>query len=48
MTERQRSAATAGLLFIAVALMLTGFLRDEFGFVLRRAINICLECIGIG
>ena len=32
-----------GAVFIAV-----GLIRDETSFVLRRAINICLECIGIG
>ena len=28
--------------------MLSGLERGEVGVVLRKAINICLECIGIG
>ncbi len=33
----------AGILFVAV-----GIHRDEVEVVLRKAVNICLECIGIG
>ena len=47
-TEQQRYALASGLLLLAVILVVVGFLRDEFSFVLHRAINICLECIGIG
>ena len=49
MTKRFRSY------FISVILMLTGALLIWIGFrngqaeaVLRKAIRICLECIGIG
>lgn len=30
------------------ALLLVGIFRGEVGVVLQKAINICLECIGIG
>ncbi|MGI6731079.1 MAG: CD1871A family CXXC motif-containing protein [Anaerovoracaceae bacterium] len=33
----------AGLLFVAL-----GIYQGEVGIVLRKAIHICLECIGIG
>lgn len=36
------------LLAAAVVFMITGVLRGEQEIVLKKAINICLECIGIG
>lgn len=36
-------AAICGL-----ALMLLGICRGEMAVVLQKAVNICLECIGIG
>lgn len=35
--------AAMGVLFVCV-----GFLRGENAVILRKAINICMECIGIG
>lgn len=34
--------------FAGIAFMLVGVYRGEAGIVLRKAVNICLECIGIG
>jgi hypothetical protein len=39
---------TAVLLLTGAALLYIGVSRGEMDVVLRKAINICLECIGIG
>ncbi len=36
------------LLFLSFAFMAVGTYRGEVLEVLKKAINICLECIGIG
>ena len=36
------------LVVVSLLLLAAGLLRDETTFVMRRAITICLECIGIG
>ena len=36
------------LLALALIFIITGLLQGDFGDIRNRAINICLECIGIG
>lgn len=38
----------SGLFITSILFILAGILRNEVGIVLKKAINICLECIGIG
>ena len=37
------TAFAVALIFIAI-----GIIREEYLVVLKKAVNICLECIGIG
>lgn len=46
--ERFLTAARALLAIAAVAMLLIGISRGEPLEVFRKAVNICLECIGIG
>ena len=37
-----------GILIMSIVFISTGLYRNEVRIVFRKAINICLECIGIG
>ena len=37
-----------GLLALALLLILAGIFRGEADMVLQKAVNLCMECIGIG
>ncbi len=37
-----------GAAILGLAMMLFGLYRGELGVVFTKAVNICLECIGIG
>lgn len=44
-SSRWTGVATAAL---GLAMMVYGIWRGELAVVLMKAVNICLECIGIG
>jgi hypothetical protein len=48
LTQKPTNALRAVLFAAALIFILTGLLRGEAGIVFIKAVNICLECIGIG
>ena len=49
MTQQKKIWLLRAVLFVAGAAMLVaGVMNGEAGTVLQKAVNICLECIGIG
>jgi len=45
---RERASLPIVLLCLGVMLIAAGILSGELSMILRKAIYICLECIGIG
>lgn len=39
---------TFAIIFVALIFLLYGIERGEVSTVLKKAVNICLECIGLG
>jgi len=48
LSENQKSLAGLCLLVLGVVFTVIGVLRGEAADVFTKAVNICLECIGIG
>lgn len=46
--SRHRNFAAPVCVIAGVLLILLGIWRNEVAVVLTKAVNICLECIGIG
>lgn len=46
--ENKKQLVSYGVLVVAIAFMAYGMNRGEVMIVMNKAINICLECIGLG
>lgn len=46
--NKMRIAVQCLLCAVAAAFIVVGVLRGEVGTVLKKAVNLCLECIGLG
>ena len=44
----KKSAVQAALLVVGIAMLCFGVWRGEAATVLSKAINLCLECVGLG
>lgn len=48
MTGKKMTAVRTFALAISAAMIIGGAMRGEMAVVLHKAVNICLECIGLG
>ena len=48
MSFLKKNAQALTLLVIAVLFLVVGVWREETEQVFRKAVNICMECIGLG
>ena len=44
----KKNGCTLALLAIGMAFVCIGIARGEAEVVFRRAVNVCMECIGLG
>lgn len=48
MSFLRRNRIALLLIFMGIAFLVIGVWRDEAQTVFRKAVNICMECIGLG
>ena len=48
MSEKKRRFIAIGIMAVGVVFIGLGIIRGENTAIWRKAVNICLECIGLG
>lgn len=48
MSEKKRNIIAVSIIAVGILFVIYGIHRGEIDVVLRKAVNVCLECIGIG
>lgn len=48
MREKKKNIIAFSIIAVGIAFLCFGIYRGEIDVVFRKAVNICLECIGIG
>ncbi len=48
MENKKKNVVGSVILLVAVGFLFYSAARDEMVIVLNKAVNICLECIGLG
>lgn len=48
MENRTRRLIAEAILVVAFTMIVYGIYRGEVAIVLNKAVNVCLECIGLG
>ena len=48
MKEQHKNLLAAGLIGLSAVFLALGVLRDEHTIVWVKAVNVCMECIGLG
>lgn len=48
MDSKRKTAVGAAVMLLAAGFIIYGAVRGEAAVVLGKAVNICMECIGLG
>ena len=48
MEKRTRGLIAGAIVVVVVMMIVYGIYRGEVSIVLNKAVNVCLECIGLG
>ncbi len=48
MENKKKNILQTTIIIISGFFILYGFMRNETEIILNKAVNICLECIGLG
>ena len=48
MSEKKKRYIAIGMMVVGVVFIGVGIIRGENAAIWRKAVNICLECIGLG